>query len=378
MNILFTCFSRSWGGLEIQALEEATLLSRRDHSVWMACDGRSRLYAVANDSPVTPLPLNVHGYFHPAAILELSRFIRSNLIDVMHSQISRDIATIVPAMRLSGRRVPIVLSKRMGSGVSKKDILHQLTYRHVSLVLAISEVIRRNVIATTPLPAERVRTFHHSVDTETFSLRKVNRERVRAELGFSAGDCVIGFVGRFSPGKGHEEFLTSAHSLKEQYPAVRFAIVGEASFGEEAYERRIREMSHALELDNIVTFAGFRKDIPGVMAAFDIFAFPSHAESFGAVLIEAMAMERPVVSTNCDGVLDIVIDGKTGLFVPPKDAVQLTQKLSMLVDSPELRARMGMEGRKRVLTEFNQKYHAERLEEIYRSLIASHKGPPPV
>ncbi len=375
MNILFTCFSRSWGGLEIQALEEATLLSERGHAVWMACDDQSRLHEVSRGTSVTPLPLKVQGYFHPAAILEISRFIRNRKIEIIHSQMSKDIATVVPAMRLSGVHVPILLSKRMGSGISKKDVLHQLTYRHVSLVLAISEVIRKNVIATTPIPPERVRTFHHSVDTDKFSLHRVNRDKVRGELGFGPDDCVIGFVGRFSPGKGHEEFLTAAHSLKDRYPRVRFAIVGEASFGEEEYEKRIRGIAHSLGMDNVVTFAGFRKDIPAVMASFDIFAFPSHAESFGAVLIEAMAMERPVVSTNCDGVLDIVIDGTTGLFVPPRDAARLAEKLSLLVEDPELRLRLGREGRKRVLNEFDQRNHAENLEQIYQSLISPNPEP---
>ena len=82
-------------------------------------------------------------------------------------------------------------------------------------------------------------------------------------------------------------------------------------------------MAQTLGLERIVRFTGFRRDVPEVMSALDLFVFPSHAEAFGLVLIEAMAMERPVVSTNCDGVLDIVVDGVTGLTVPPKDPVRL-------------------------------------------------------
>jgi len=83
-------------------------------------------------------------------------------------------------------------------------------------------------------------------------------------------------------------------------------VVGEPSYGEEEYGRKILESAKSLVGEGVVTFCGFRTDIPEVMATLDVLAFPSHAEAFGDVLIEAMAMKLPVVSTNCDGVLDIV------------------------------------------------------------------------
>ncbi len=369
LKILFSCFSRSWGGLEIQALEEATLLSRAGHQVWMACSRNTRMYDELTRTPLRQLPLTVSGYFHPRAILQLRSLLRRNGIDIIHCQLSKDIATLVPAMKLSGRRIPIVLSKRMGSYVSKRDPFHRFTYAHVSKVLAISDVIHRNVLETTPLGPEHVQTFHHSIDTELFSLASVNRSAIRDEFHFLPHHLVIGFVGRFSPGKGHEEFLSAARILADRYPLARFLIVGEASYGEKDYELQIRQMSHRLGLDDVVTFAGFRKDIPAVMASFDIFTFPSHAESFGAVLIEAMAMERPVVSTNCDGVLDIVVERETGLFVPPRNANELAVQLAHLIDDPLLREAMGKAGRHRVVRHFNQKDHAAKLTQIYRSLL---------
>jgi len=116
--------------------------------------------------------------------------------------------------------------------------------------------------------------------------------------------------------QGHEDLLQAAAAVRADHPQVRFLIVGEATAGEDAYARQIRALAESLQLGDGAIFAGFRRDVPDVMASCDIFAFPSHAESFGVVLIEAMAMELPVVSTNCDGVLDIVVDGKTGLEVP--------------------------------------------------------------
>ncbi|MBM2839725.1 MAG: hypothetical protein HW412_253, partial [Bacteroidetes bacterium] len=389
------CFSNSWGGLEIQALEVTSKLQERGHRMWLACCHGSRLAEEAHRHNINTIPFNVRGYVHPQIVWQLSRLIKRHGIHIIHCQLSKDIATIVPAMKLSGRRVPILLSKRVGSYVSKKDLLHQLTYAHVSKVLAVSEVIHKNVLETTPVTSDRVMTLHDAIDevihknvlettpvtsdrvmtlhdaidTSLFSPHRIDRQKVRGEFGFSNDMIVIGFVGRFSPGKGHEELLGAAGILSKKYKNIHFLVVGEASHGEHRYEQKVRTLSLSLGLQNIITFTGFRKDIPEVMAAFDIFAFPSHAESFGIVLIEAMAMERPVVSTNCDGVLDIVVDRETGLYVHPRNGKELAEALARLIEDSSLREKMGKAGRKRVEELFDQRKQLNKLEGMYYELV---------
>ncbi len=369
LRILQTCFSRSWGGLEIQALEMSRQLARRGHEVWLACSPGSRLQHEAAAEEIRTLACDVKGYFHPRIAWRLGRFIAAQSIDIVHCQLSRDIATVVPAVRLSLRHVPVILSKRVGSYVIKRDPLHRFTYSGVSRVLAISEVIHRNVIDTTPVSPERVITLHDSVDTALFSPDRIHEKPLRREYGLDDDVVVVGFVGRFSPGKGHEELLAAADIIRKQRANVRFLIVGEASYGERQYELRIRGLARSLGLEETVLFTGFRKNIPEAMASFDILAFPSHAESFGVVLIEAMAMELPVVSTDCDGVLDIVVNGETGFYVPPRHAPELAAALLKLIDSPETRRRMGKAGRARVLEKFDQQKQIDALVEIYRGLL---------
>ncbi|RPH35246.1 glycosyltransferase family 1 protein, partial [bacterium] len=369
LRILQTCFSRSWGGLEIQALEMSRQLARRGHQVWLACCPGSRLQQEAAAEEIRTLAHDVSGYFHPRIAWALGRFIAHQAIEVVHCQLSKDISTLVPAVRLSFTNPPVILSKRVGSYLSKRDPLHRLTYAGVSRVLAISDVIHRNVLETTPIAPERVVTLHDSVDTDFFSPARTNGSSIRREYELGGDIVVVGFVGRFSPGKGHEELLQAAEIIHKQRKNVRFLVVGEASYGERQYEMMIRSMARTMGLEKIVLFAGFRKNIPEAMAAFDLLAFPSHAESFGVVLIEAMAMELPVVSTNCDGVLDIVVNGETGLYVPPRNATELAAALLRLIDSPETRHRMGKAGRSRVIGKFDQRQQIEKLVEIYRGVL---------
>ncbi|HUI10551.1 MAG TPA: glycosyltransferase family 4 protein [Bacteroidota bacterium] len=370
LTILQTCFSRSWGGLEIQALEVSAHLARHGHRVTLACSRESRLAREGRDAGLDVIELGVSGYVHPAAIWRLARIIRSREIQIVHCQHSRDLSLVVPAADISGAAPKIILSKRVGSYIHKRDLFHRYTYARVARVLAISEVIHRNVLETTPTPPDRVLTLHDAIDTHVFDPARADGGRIRREFGFSPETAVIGFVGRFSPGKGHEELLQAAATVHASRPGARFLIVGEASSGEEHYAEGIRRMSAELGLDGTVTFAGFRRDIPDLMAAFDILAFPSHAESFGVVLIEAMAMGLPVVSTNCDGVLDIVVDGETGIFVRPREPGEFASALFRLLDSGELRGRLGAAGRRRALDLFDRESQIGRLEKIYREVLA--------
>ncbi len=369
LRILYTCFSPSWGGLEIQALDEALLIAEKGHHPTFACLPGTPLFREATDRKLAVIPLKVAGYFHPRAIWTLRQFLDQGNIDLVHSQLSKDIATVVPALRLCQRPIPLILSRRMGSGISKKDLFHRFTYSRVARVLAISSVIRENVARTTPVASERIITVHHGVDLKLFSVNNETRVRLRKEFGIAENTIVVGFVGRFSPGKGHEELLNAAASLNTRFTNLRFVIVGKASHGEERYEHEIKALSHSLGLDKLTMFTGFRTDIPEIMSVFDLFCFPSHAEAFGAVLVEAMAMKLPVVASKSDGVLDIVVGGETGLLVPPKDSTSLAEALTRLIEDPEMRENMGRAGRARAERMFSRESLGKTLLQIYENVL---------
>lgn len=136
-----------------------------------------------------------------------------------------------------------------------------------------------------------------------------------------------------------------ARRIRQAVPRARFLLIGEASRGEEAEARHILQKIDALDLRSVTQWLGFRKDVARLLSAMDIFVFPSHAEAFGLVLIEAMAMGKAVISSNCDGVLDIVKHGETGLLVPPKEIETLTQAGLALAENPALRNKLAWAGR---------------------------------
>ena len=370
LKILQVCTSRSWGGMEMQALQTINRLRAPNLEMTLLCHPQSALRREAEAAGITTLPMPFGKGAHPVLIYRLRRFLRSHRFDLMHTHFSRDLRFIVPAGEGLSPRLPIVLTKHVGSYIKKKDPLHRYLYSRVDRVTAISRVIRDNVIDTCPIDAAQVKIIHNGVDLRRFAPSEEMRARTRAALNIRTDEVVIGMVGRMSPGKGHEEFLHAAKEILQRANHARFLVVGGASFGEEPYAISIEQLCKDLQLSEHVVFTGFRKDVPELMGAIDILAFPSHAEAFGNVVIEAMAMAKPVVSTNCDGVVDIVVDGLTGLQVPRRDSHALAVGLLKLIGAAALRDKFGEAGRRRVVENFDEEKQTQKLIEMYSSLLA--------
>ncbi len=348
----------------------ARQLAQRGHRVLTVCAPQTPLAQDFHEAGFEPYLLDPAGYLKPRSLVRLKRCLESQPVEIVHSHYSRDLWSIVPALAWRGgeHRLPLVLTKHIGTGKPKRDLLHRWLYRRVDYVIAISEVIRKNLIATHPLSSEKVGVIHHGLDLEQFSMSKISDRGLRRELGFSHGEVVVGMVGRLQISKGCLEFLAMAQRVHRAQPNTRFVIVGEPTRGEPSEAELIRQKCRDLQLEKIVTFLGFRKDIPAVLAAFDIFVFPSHAEAFGLALLEAMAAGKPVIASNNDGVLDLVRDERSGLLFPPQEVEALTQACLRLVVNENLRRQMGEASRNVVLQKFSVQRMLEQLESLYYRL----------
>jgi glycosyltransferase involved in cell wall biosynthesis len=176
------------------------------------------------------------------------------------------------------------------------------------------------------------------------------RARIRAELGVPNDTVVIIAVSRLVRHKGYPELLTAM----EQVPDAMLWVVGarlETDHGralDSCFERAHRELGPRL------LCLGYRRDIPALLAAADIFTLPSHFEGLPMSVIEAMLCGLPVVATDIRGPREQVVNGRTGLLVPPGEAVPLARSLGCLVHDPELRHKMGEAGRERARTHYDE------------------------
>ncbi len=366
-NIIISCGSQSWGGLEMIALETARQLSEFNNVI-VVCYKNSILESNSRMLNLKTEPIFSKDSLLPASVKKMKSLLLENKTEIIHTHLSHDLWTLVPALISSKSKAKLFLTKHMASGVRKKDILHKYLYRRVDGIFAVSNYIKESVINTCPVPVEKIHLIYDGIDTDKFKKELYNGIASRKSLNIGEDKLVIGIIGRITPGKGHEEFLEAAKIiLAQEIKNIFFLVVGGASSSEKNYETKIKRLSVKFGLTNNILFTGFRNDIPEMLSAMDILAFPSHNESFGITLLEAMAIELPVAASNNAGIPDIVVDGVTGLLVPPKNSSELSKALLKLIENPSLRKKLSEAAKKRVIENFDIKIIVTKLLNFYNS-----------
>ena len=365
LNIIISCGSYSWGGLEMISLETAKILRKSGLNVKMLCSVNSRLEEESLKEGFEVISLFTKNKSTLSAILKLKNYLKDNKVDVIHSNHSHDLWVLTPALNLSKSKTKLFLTKHMGSGVKKTDLFHKYLYKRLNEIFAISTYIEQSVIETCPLPREKVKLLPVGIDLERFDATKFNKAEIKKSNNLPADKLLIGIVGRMTPGKGHEEFLQAAKIINRKYQgSVHYAIIGNASYGEEDYEKGIKMLSEKFNINDI-TYTGYTPEPEKLMAVLDILAFPSHNESFGRVLLEAMALKIPIAASGNAGVLDIVIDNETGYLFEPKNSEQLAEKLIRLIENPDTRSKFAENGFKRAQDVFSFDLMTEKLINFY-------------
>jgi glycosyltransferase involved in cell wall biosynthesis len=360
-EILIICGSNSWGGLEIMALNSAILLKKYGFKINFFCPFDSELFSQANKNDIETTGFkNGIGKFQ--AIRKLKNMLKGKKITIVHTHLSHDLWTVVPAMKMASSDALLFLTKHLASGIKKKDIFHKYLYGRVNKIFVISDFIKRNVIETCPVPEDRVILLHNGIDLKIYDKTRYNRNEIRNELGIEKNKFVIGLVGRITPGKGHFEFINAAEIINRTYSQKTvFLVTGSAVKGEENIEHDIKNLANEKSITNII-FTGYRRDIAKIMTGIDLLAFPSHEESFGITLLEAMAMEVTVVASNCAGVTDIIPSDEFGVLILPKNHASLAGGIIKLIEDAGLRKRLAENGRKRVEQIFD-------IEKLTKELI---------
>jgi len=346
------------------SLETAIHLSKKGNNVKIICAKESRLESEAVKAGFETLPV-----FSNKGILfsinKLKNYLKKSTPEVIHTNLSHDLWVITPAMKQARSLAKLFLTKHMASGITKKDLFHKYLYKRLDGIFAISNFIKKNVIETCPIPEEKIHLLPVGVDLQKFNIASFNSGDLKKELGLPGDKLIIGILGRMTPGKGHEEFLEAAKIINEKYvEEVYWLIVGTASHGEEDYEAKIKKYARELKIPNIL-FSGFAANPAKMYSVIDILAFPSHDESFGRVLLEAMAFEIPIAASGNSGVVDIIADNETGLLFEPKNSIQLADKLAALIENDELRRKLGKAGKKSAEETFSINIMTNKLMEFY-------------
>lgn len=243
-------------------------------------------------------------------------------------------------------------------------------------VICVSESVRGVAIAEALCSAENIKVLGHgSIDgidaNGKFNPTRVSSEssrRVRARYQIPEGAPVIGFVGRIVRDKGLIELAQSWRVLREEYPSLHLLVAGPF----ESQDPIPTDVETFLRSDARIHLAGMVHDMPDIYRTLDLLVLPTYREGFPASLLEAAAMELPVIATRIPGCIDAVRDEETGLLVPVGDAEALTAAIRTYVDDPILRRRHGANGRHRALRDFDPENLRNALFQEYLRLLGEH------
>jgi glycosyltransferase involved in cell wall biosynthesis len=275
--------------------------------------------------------------FDPATLTALLKVIDRKQIDVLH--LHGYGATTFGRLAGMMRGLPTILHEHANLTDTPwfQKIVDRALAPATDIAIAVSRSTASFVVGARQMPAERVKVVYLGVPLEEFSRARSASDvaAARRELGISPDEFVAGTVTRLHESKGNAYLIEAAATVVRERPLARFVVVGEGPL-----RPALEAQATALGVSDRVLFAGFAKDVPRTVSAFDVSVFPSLWEGTPLTVFEALAMGMPIVATDADGLVDVLTHEHDAILVPRRDVAALARAIVRLIDGPEDRRRL--------------------------------------
>lgn len=354
---------KNWGGKEQHIVELAQGLKKEGHSVLLATrDG------AAIPGGVEKVSLPLRGAADVKSIFSLARLIRRRRADIIHAHNGREAWIAILAALAAGQGRVVVT--RHAVLPQKKGWLYAWAARRIAGVICVSEMTRRVFLNGNPYyQPERVKVVYNGIDLSRF--QGGDGRRLREQYGITAKDAVIGFIGKYDSSKGTEVLIRAMAAAVARNSRIKAIMAGKTQVGMEWYQQEMRRLIVELGMEDHVFLHGFTADIASVIDAIDIFTLPSTApESFGLVLLEAMAGGKPVITTSNGGQTEFVENNGNGLLVEAGSVEELTAAILALAADADKARRLGEKGKELVYKRFSLENMVKGTVNVFRSCLS--------
>lgn len=365
LSILHVDAERGYSGGEVQVFLLLEGLRARGHRNVLAAPPGSRAEAEARARGFETCPVPMTSDLDLRSVVVLRRALARLAPDLVHLHTGR--ATWLGGLAAWRAGVPAITTRRMDRRVRPGPrtglIYGTLVRRAAAISPAVAECLRAGGV-----DSARIVLIPSTIDPARVRPAR-GRDVVRGELGAGPRDVVLVSLAALHARKGLDVLVDALAELARRGCTPHAWLAGE---GEErgALERRISERG----LADRVRLLGRREDVGDLLAGADLFVLPAHREGLGVAALEAMAAGRPVVATRVGGLADAVVEGRTGLLVPPGDAAALAAAIERLVEDRALRERLGAAGPSRVAEGFLPAQMVAAYEGVYRGVIAESRA----
>lgn len=374
LNIVHVCDHLGWAGSRMHGVKRlfAWMMPRFDATRFTASLVSLRRKDLS-DGTLEALGIDVsylgRHKFDPATFTHLLKVLQDKQADVVH--LHGYGATTFGRLCAAWMGIPAILHEHANHTDTPwfQKLADKALAPYTDIAIAVSASTAEFTTRARLMPAERTHVVYLGAPLDEFARPRSAAEvaAARQALGIPEGTIAVGCVTRLMPSKGNEFLVGAAPAVIAAHPAVRFYLVGEGEL-----EAPLKAQAESLGLGDRFVFAGFQSDVAAVLSAFDIMAFPSLWEGTPLTAFEALAMGKPIVSTDADGLLDVLADGRDALVVPKRDSAALAAAIGRLIDEPALAAQLAA-GARATGARYDIAAFVRKMERLYELLHESSK-----
>lgn len=305
------------------------------------------------------------------ALFEIYNFIKINNIDIVHTHSSK--AGILGRFAAKLAKVKVIVHTVHGWPFNDFQPVF-MRYFYIWLewlsallsdkLIVVSFFDRAKGLTHYIGSPDKYAVIRYGIDIDGFYASGYTIHNARKELGLGDNDLIVGTVSCFKPQKSPQDFVKLAYLIKGNMPQVKFVLIGDG-----VLRKRIESLIVQLKLQEQIILLGWRRDIPEILSAIDIFVLTSLWEGLPIAALEAMACSKPVVATDTGAIREIVQENKTGFLVKPKALKSMAEKLKLLLNDASLRMQFGLNAKNSLDSTFSLERMVGDTQYLYGSLI---------
>ncbi len=361
MRILHVSSSRIFSGTERHIADLCRGLAERGHEIHMALrptnEWEGRLDFLPPERLLHTSIRNSFGMFNASRI---GRYLKDSDIDVIHAHVARDYIASAVAARMSDK-TRFVLTRHM---LGHLKPFHRLALRNVDAAIAVSAAVSEQLEHT--FARKKIHLILNGLSVMPGGGDGQAGREFRQFHSISPDVPLVGTLGELRPAKGQLDFILAAGEVAKVFPDCRFVVAGVDHTADKRFKRELKRLARVLGIDDKILWLEWLDDTAPLFAAIDVFVSPSHSESFGLAILEAMARGKPVAATDTDGAKELL--GKVGRVFPAESPVEMASSINLLLRDKDERITMGDALRQIANERFSVERMVDETDKLYLTL----------